>query len=167
MRPEDCQLRDCAAEFSPAGCPGMTMGWSLRANGSRECAPDDRLREAIHRAARSDMDCFRAHAPLRKRFAFIEGNDGTVSPSGKSPNSRLALHVKIFRLTQRPNHCLTSARLTADEGRVAIVTNVAVGCDGRGACDRRAQPIRGRRSRVVLMPRRWHQISDDVCASRK
>src|SRR5437016_3226274 len=24
---------------------------SLRANGSRECAPDDRLREAIHRAA--------------------------------------------------------------------------------------------------------------------
>ena len=57
-------------------------------------------------------------------------------PSGKSPNSRLALHVKIFRLTQRPNHCLTSARLTADEGRVAIVTNVAVGCGGRfGAQD--------------------------------
>jgi hypothetical protein len=25
---------------------------SLRANGSRECAPDDRLREAIHEAAK-------------------------------------------------------------------------------------------------------------------
>ena len=30
---------------------------SLRANGSRECAPDDRLREAIHLAARGNMDC--------------------------------------------------------------------------------------------------------------
>jgi hypothetical protein len=30
---------------------------SLRANGSRERAPDDRLREAIHLASRS-MDCF-------------------------------------------------------------------------------------------------------------
>jgi len=31
---------------------------SLRANGSRERAPDDRLREAIHRAAKRKMDCF-------------------------------------------------------------------------------------------------------------
>jgi hypothetical protein len=29
-----------------------------------------------------------------------------------------------------------SARLTADEGRVAIVTNVAVGCGGRESCER-------------------------------
>ncbi len=31
---------------------------SLRANGSRECAPDDRLREAIHATTREAMDCF-------------------------------------------------------------------------------------------------------------
>src|ERR1700682_5082021 len=31
---------------------------SLRANGSRERAPDDRLREAIHFSARRTMDCF-------------------------------------------------------------------------------------------------------------
>src|SRR6266852_782465 len=31
---------------------------SLRANGSRECAPDDRLREAIHAHAGEGMDCF-------------------------------------------------------------------------------------------------------------
>jgi hypothetical protein len=31
---------------------------SLRANGSRECAPDDRLREAIHFAAQERVDCF-------------------------------------------------------------------------------------------------------------
>ena len=36
---------------------------SLRANGSRERAPDDRLREAIHGAASGGMDCFVALAP--------------------------------------------------------------------------------------------------------
>src|SRR5258707_12894053 len=35
---------------------------SLRANGSRECATDDRLREAIH-MLRGKMDCFVADAP--------------------------------------------------------------------------------------------------------
>jgi hypothetical protein len=30
---------------------------SLRANGSRECAPDDRLREAIHAAFDPRVDC--------------------------------------------------------------------------------------------------------------
>src|SRR6476469_10783046 len=35
---------------------------SLRANGSRECAPDDRLREAIHRARKSWI-AFVAFAP--------------------------------------------------------------------------------------------------------
>jgi hypothetical protein len=36
---------------------------SLRANGSRQCAPDDRLREAIHWAAKAKLDCFVAFAP--------------------------------------------------------------------------------------------------------
>ena len=31
---------------------------SLRANGSRECAPDDRLRKAIHSDPSRGMDCF-------------------------------------------------------------------------------------------------------------
>src|ERR1039458_8787662 len=34
---------------------GVMSLTSLRANGSRECAPDDRLREAIHSCP---MDCF-------------------------------------------------------------------------------------------------------------
>jgi hypothetical protein len=33
--------------------------------------------EAIHSAANGKLDCFVAHAPLRKRFAFVAGNDGT------------------------------------------------------------------------------------------
>jgi hypothetical protein len=51
----------------------------LRANGSRECAPDDRLREAIHRATKVSLDCFVASAPLRKRFAFVAGNDDATA----------------------------------------------------------------------------------------
>ena len=36
---------------------------SLRANGSRECAPDDRLREAIHRTAQRMDGLLRRFAP--------------------------------------------------------------------------------------------------------
>src|SRR5256885_10664081 len=32
--------------------------------------------EAIHASASGEMDCFVASAPLRKRFAFVAGNDG-------------------------------------------------------------------------------------------
>jgi len=46
----------------------------LRASGSRERAPDVKLREAIHRYEES-MDCFVACAPLRKRVALVAGND--------------------------------------------------------------------------------------------
>jgi hypothetical protein len=55
---------------------------SLLANGSRECAPDDRLREAIHTA--EEMDCFVANASLRKRFAFVAGNDGVTFEAAAS-----------------------------------------------------------------------------------
>jgi hypothetical protein len=44
--------------------------------------------------------------------------------TGKSPKVCPALAAKIFRLTRRANQCFDSARLTADEGRVAIVRNV-------------------------------------------
>jgi hypothetical protein len=45
--------------------------------GRREAPPDDRLREAIQLAAqrKKKLDCFVARAPLRKRFAFVAGND--------------------------------------------------------------------------------------------
>src|SRR5260370_4921775 len=50
---------------------------SLRANGSRECAPDDRLREAIHLAARKKAGVLRRYAPRNvgqggpKRLHFV------------------------------------------------------------------------------------------------
>ena len=39
---------------------------------------------------------------------------------------------KIFRLTRRANQRYQLARLTRQEGRLAIVTKRAVGCGGRG-----------------------------------
>ena len=48
---------------------------SLRANGSRECAPDDRLREAIHSTASGKLDCFAALA-MTLRY------DSAISPNG-------------------------------------------------------------------------------------
>src|SRR2546422_8088102 len=41
-----------AVDEQVVGDHGAAITPSLRANGSRECAPDDKLREAIHKAAR-------------------------------------------------------------------------------------------------------------------
>src|SRR6202012_538206 len=53
------------------------------------------------------------------------------------------------------------------EGRFAIVTNV--GCGMRWTRQRRqtSDAGRGRRSRVVLTPRRWRQLGDDAFASHR
>jgi len=63
---------------------------------------------------------------------------------------------KIFRFSRRANHLYELAPSRPLEGRLAIVTNA-----GRDAVDADAtQDERregGRRSRVVLMPRRWRQ----------
>src|SRR5258705_8109506 len=68
------------AMMSPAGvtrfCSGIgkldvQLFASLRANGSRECAPDDRLREAIQIQVLGELDCFVANAPR---------NDGWITP---------------------------------------------------------------------------------------
>ncbi|KRR04009.1 hypothetical protein CP49_12615 [Bradyrhizobium valentinum] len=71
MRVSDLILR--RRESAVSKDAGLALSTSLRANGSRECAPDDRLREAIHRAACGDMDCFVAFAPRNDggySFAF-------------------------------------------------------------------------------------------------
>jgi hypothetical protein len=43
----------------------------LRANGSRECAPDDRLREAIQPCPRKILDCFVASLLAMTRFNVL------------------------------------------------------------------------------------------------
>jgi len=67
---------------------GLFLSSSLRANGSRECAPNDRLREAIHRYGAA-MDCFVAsllamtlgrQRPIAPRRALRSGRDNRCSP---------------------------------------------------------------------------------------
>jgi hypothetical protein len=71
---------------------------------------------------------------MTAREEKIGRNDAMVSPPGKSSKVRPVLDTKIFCLTWKPNQHFNFARLTADEGRLAIVTNVAVRCNGRGWC---------------------------------
>jgi hypothetical protein len=59
-----------------------------------------------------------------------------------------------------PNQLHVHRRLVPPEGRLAIVTNAGRDAvDGGGATDERTAG--GRRSRVVLTPRRWRQVSQD------
>jgi hypothetical protein len=55
--------------------------------------------------------------------------------SSDFPKSCQAQESKIFRFRRRANQWFESARLTRQEGRLAIVTKRAVGCDGRGCAD--------------------------------
>ena len=63
----------------------------------------------------------------------------------------------IFRFFRRANHPYISARLTRQEGRLAIVTKRAVGCGGRGCAFDERRGCRWR-NRVGLAPRRWCQV---------
>jgi hypothetical protein len=60
------------------------------------------------------------------------------NPPGKSPKVCPALAQKIFRLSRRANQRYQLAPSHPDEGRLAIVTNVAVRCGGRDAREGRA-----------------------------
>src|ERR1700675_5106672 len=79
-------------------------------------------------------------------------------PTGKSPKSCPALSEEIFRLSRRANQWFDSARLTRQEGRLAIVTNARWDAvDAKAATDERGGCVR--RNRVVLTPRCWRQVS--------
>jgi hypothetical protein len=78
----------------------------------------------------------------------------TKQPDGQISKSCPAPREKIFRLTRRANQRYQLARLTRQEGRLAIVTNVRWDAvDARVTTDER--DLSGRRSRVVLAPRCW------------
>jgi hypothetical protein len=70
--------------------------------------------------------------------------------------------AKILLFTSDPNHIYISSCPALTRGRIAIVTDVEAGCDGRGLRQKTNDVARGRRSRVVLTPRRWRQVSDDA-----
>jgi len=57
------------------------------------------------------------------------------------------------------------ASRTQPEGRFAIVTDVGCGMRWTQACAKTRRFDCGRRSRSVLVPRRWHQVGEDAFAS--
>jgi hypothetical protein len=69
--------------------------------------------------------------------------------------------AKIFLFSLDPNHFYIRRRSVPKEGRIAIVTD-----EGRNAVDVGSavdeQRRRGRRSRVVLTPRRRRQVGNDA-----
>ena len=69
-----------------------------------------------------------------------------------------ALLLKIFSFGRDPNHFITPAVPAHTEGRFAIVTDVGQGMRWTRAAPETRALICGRRSRVVLTPRRWRQV---------
>jgi hypothetical protein len=88
-------------------------------------------------------------------------------PSGKSPEACLAFRAKIFRFTFDPNHRFNFARLTAHEGRLAIVTDVAVRCGGRSGTQDEAHWLRTAKSCGPDAPTLAFKLVMMPCASRK
>jgi hypothetical protein len=105
--------------------------------------------------ALAGLECTIRHEPNRtsilEKAEFLPDLDGQISKSAVQPLSQ-----KYFRSHPKQITFL-SPPSGPGRGALAIVTNVGIGCGGRGgAFDEQRQG--GRRSRVVLMPRRWHQV---------
>jgi hypothetical protein len=91
-----------------------------------------------------------------------------ICPTGKSVRVRFVFcpvsFEKIFRIFRNRKSVYVFTVLS-HKGALAIVTDA-----GRDAVDAAAQPDERhqcvRRNRVVLMPRRWHQVSDNAYALR-
>jgi hypothetical protein len=87
------------------------------ANGSRECAPDDKLRDTHH---------------VLNGDGFREGlnpshTSNDFARTGKSLIFYPAPFAKIFRFALYPNQIYIDCRPVPNEGRFAIVTDVGCG----------------------------------------
>src|SRR3974390_2608035 len=80
---------------------------------------------------------------------------------GKSAKTCPALFEKIFRFSETANQVYIRSHPVPHGGALRNVTNEERGAvDADGATDERAGS--GRRRRVVLMPRRWHQVGGNI-----
>jgi hypothetical protein len=80
--------------------------------------------------------------------------------AARRANQRFACPVplaKIFLFSPYPNHFICTA-VPSHRGATRDRHGRGTGCGGRGRRQRRERLIRGRRSRVVLTPRRWRQV---------
>jgi hypothetical protein len=88
--------------------------------------------------------------------------------TGCLPNHCPVLPQKIFRFARRANHLYKLApSRTRQRGVSRSSRTLGAGYGGRDNVKRRMTLIRGRRSRVVLTPRRWRQAWRDFPRKRR
>jgi hypothetical protein len=122
--------------------------------------PSERRKRRVSRLSARDgwslrltRDKVRYSANNGKRRSRVALHLQVICPSGKNLSSPVCKNILIFR---NPKSLLYFHRLVPLEGRFAIVTNAGRDAvDADSAIDERREG--GRRSRVVLTPRRWCQ----------
>jgi hypothetical protein len=90
-----------------------------------------------------------------------------ICPTGKSAgivSSPSGKNISLRRLLETP--LVIPAVPPRIEGRIAIVTNVGCGMQWTRVAAQDGRGRSGRRSRVVLTPRRWRQLGDDCFGNR-
>src|ERR1700691_3200620 len=80
--------------------------------------------------------------------------------TSKYPTQCPAPFAKIFRFTFHPNHLYIFSCPALTRG-VSRSSRTRAGCGGRKERQRRERSPCGRRSRVVLTPRRWRQVGEN------
>ena len=107
----------------------------------------DATRVWTHATRRRRMDCAascasgwrceRHHRAARARHhAEVDALHATKQPDGQRSKTCQAHAIKIFRFIGMATRCMVCASHPI-EGRLRIVTGVAVRCGGRGSCQRR------------------------------
>jgi hypothetical protein len=120
--------------------------WSASSN--RDPGSRGGLSSAVHRRDSSGQSALRAQPDLLNWINVMLPVQSSLQ--------------KYFRSLLTQITCISLAIPAHTKGRFAIVTNVGLGMRWtRAALLTRALPC-GRRSRVVLTPRRWRQVGDDA-----
>ncbi len=96
-------------------------------------------------------------SPARAAKALLDSDTLMICPTGAPGKSPVQSHLQKYFRSRIAQITSTSAAVLSPRGALAIVTNA-----GRDAMDAEV-PLtngteRGRRSRVVLTPRRWRQV---------
>jgi len=115
VRKTDIQAQRFAYAMEPTSASGQKRKTSIPAHVFR-CSSN------------SGHSCER---PLRANSSRPANDNGTFLADGVVACDKLTRRAK-FRLTRRANHFYKFARLTRQEGRIAIVTKRGMGCGGRG-----------------------------------
>jgi hypothetical protein len=105
----------------------------------------------------------RANQPFRRRVSFVK------SYSCGRAKLLASLFISDFRklcLTAKPKQAYCDAVPPTLEGRFAIVTDVGGGMRWTQGVPKTRALICGRRSRVVLTPRRWCQVLEKQASQR-